>query len=328
MRETAISRPTVGITMGDPAGIGPEVIVKALKRVQLQRQCLPLVIGASAVMRRAGGEGLSVIDCCKLDLRKISPGKISLAAGQAAAAAIQAATQMALDGQLAAVVTAPISKQALHLAGHLYPGQTEFLADLTKTSRFAMMLVGKALRVALVTTHLPLSRVSSAITTKGVFDTILMAHSALKGDFGIQRPRVAVCALNPHAGDGGIFGDQEERIIAPAIREACHREILASGPFPADTLFSPPMRQKYDVFVAMYHDQGLIPIKMGSFGTAVNTTLGLPIIRTSPDHGTAFQIAGQGKANPASMIKAIQLATQLAKTRRESSLDESVDRGV
>jgi len=321
-------KPTVGITMGDPAGIGPEVIVKALKRVQLQRLCLPLVIGASAVIRRAGGGGLSVIDCGKLDLRKISPGKVSRAAGQAAAAAIQTATQMALDGQLAAVVTAPISKQALHLAGHRYPGQTEFLADLTKTRRFAMMLVGKTLRVALVTTHLPLSRVSGAITTKRVLDTILLAHSALQGYFGIQCPRVAVCALNPHAGDGGIFGDQEERIIMPAIREACRRRILASGPFPADTLFSPPIRQKYDVFVAMYHDQGLIPIKMGSFGTAVNTTLGLPIIRTSPDHGTAFQIAGQGKANPASMIKAIQLAAQLAKIQRESSSHRSLNSGI
>jgi 4-hydroxythreonine-4-phosphate dehydrogenase len=319
MGEKTLFKPTVGITMGDPAGIGPEVIVKALKGRKLQRQCLPLVIGAPVVMRRAGGEGLSIVDCGKVDLRKLRPGRVSRSAGQAAAAAIRTATQMALAGQLAAVVTAPVCKQALHLAGHPYPGQTEFLAAITKTRRFTMMLAGQDLRVVLVTTHLPLSRVSGAITIKRVLDTILLAHWALQVYFAIKHPRVAVCALNPHAGDGGIFGDQEERIIAPAIREASRRGVSAHGPYPADTLFAPPMRRKGDVFVAMYHDQGLIPIKMGGFGTAVNITLGLPIIRTSPDHGTAFQIAGQGKANPASMIRAIQLAVQLAKARREAS---------
>ena len=313
-------RPTVGITMGDPAGIGPEVIVKALEKGKLDGLCRPVIIGSSSIIRRAGGGRLSIIDCTEVDLRRVRPGRISRAAGQASAEALRAAVQMALDGQLAAVVTAPICKQALHLGGHPYPGQTEFLADLTKTKRFAMMLVAGDFRVALVTTHLSLSRVSGAITKARVLNTIQLAHSALQEHFGIRRPRVAVCALNPHAGDGGIFGNQEEKTIAPVIREAIRQGVLAQGPFPADTLFAPLMRRKFDAIVAMYHDQGLIPVKMGGFGKAVNITLGLPIIRTSPDHGTAFEIAGKGEANPESMIRAIRLAAQLARTRWEQAV--------
>lgn len=307
-------RPTIGITMGDPAGIGPEVIVKALKKGQLHSLCRPVVIGASSVIRQAGGKRLSIIDCVKVDLRRVHPGKISGEAGRAAGEAIRVATQMALDDQLEAVVTAPICKQSLHLGGHSYPGQTEFLAQLTKTKQFAMMLAAGDLRVVLVTTHLPLSRVCKAISRARVRDTIQLAHSSLQEHFGIRRPKIGVCALNPHAGDGGIFGDEEKKTIAPAILEATHHGILAQGPFPADTLFAPFMRGMFDVIVAMYHDQGLIPIKMGGFGSAVNITLGLPIIRTSPDHGTAFEIAGKGKANPDSMIKAVRMAVKLADT--------------
>lgn len=309
-------RPTVGITMGDPAGIGPEVIVKALRKRDLLDQCRPVIIGSPTIMRRAGGQELDVIDCAKADLRRIRPGKISQAAGQAAAEALKLAAQMALDGQLNAVVTAPVSKQALHLSGHPYPGQTEFLAKLTGAKRFAMMLVAGRLRVVLVTTHLPLSQIGGAVTKAGVLNTILLAHSALRELFGIKRPRVAVCALNPHAGEGGIFGDEENNIITPAIREAFRRGISTDGPLPADTIFAPPMRRSWDVAVAMFHDQGLIPIKMHAFGKGVNTTLGLPIIRTSPDHGTAFEIAGKGMANPESMSQAIRLAVRFAKARR------------
>jgi 4-hydroxythreonine-4-phosphate dehydrogenase len=312
-------RPTVGITMGDPAGIGPEVIVKALRKAHLYGLCRPVIIGSAAIIRRAGGQELDVIDCGKVDLRKIRPGKISRAAGQAAADALDLAARMALDGRLAAVITAPICKQALHLSGHLYPGQTEFLAELTGTKRFAMMLVAGRLRVVLVTTHLPLSRIGAAVTRSGVSNAILLAHSALRELFGINRPRVAVCGLNPHAGEGGIFGDEEIKIIAPAIREAFRRGISAYGPFPADTLFAPSMRRNWDVAVAMFHDQGLIPIKMSGFGRGVNTTLGLPIIRTSPDHGTAFEIAGKGVANPESMSRAIRLAVQFARARRQQA---------
>jgi len=312
-------RPTVGITMGDPAGVGPEVIVKALKRSNLRSLCHPVVIGSSAVMRRAGGDELTIIDCVKVDLRTIRPGKISPEAGQAAAEALTAATQMTLDGRLTALVTAPVCKQALHLVGHRYPGQTELLATLTGTKRFAMMLLVGKLRVVLVTTHLPISAVSGAITKAGVLNTILLAHSALRERFGIAQPRVAVCALNPHAGEGTIFGHEEKRIVAPAIREASRQGVSVHGPFPADALFAPRMRRDWDVIVAMYHDQGLIPIKMRGFGRAVNTTLGLPIIRTSPDHGTAFEIAGKGVANPESMSRAIRLAVQFAKARRRKT---------
>ncbi len=308
--------PTVGITMGDPAGIGPEVIVKALASGQLDDLCHPVIIGSTAVLHRAGGEKLSIVDCTRVDLRKIRPGQVSPAAGQAAAESLMAATKMALDGKLDAVVTAPICKQALHLAGHRYPGQTEFLANLTGTKRFAMMLVTGNLRVVLVTTHLPLSRVSEAITTTLVRSTIRLAHSALRELFDIRQPRVAVCALNPHAGDGGVFGNEDQKRIAPAIRETSRQGILVQGPFPADTLFAPSTSSEFDVVVAMYHDQGLIPIKMGGFGSAVNITLGLPIIRTSPDHGTAFEIAGKGRANPGSMIKAIQMAVRMARRRK------------
>jgi len=307
-------RPTIGITMGDPAGIGPEVIVKALNKVELHSLCRPVVLGASSVIRRAGGKRFSIIDCAKVDLRRICPGKVSGEAGRAAGEAIRVATQMALDGQLDAVVTAPVCKQSLHLGGHPYPGQTEFLAHLTETKRFAMMLVAGDLRGVLVTTHLPLSQVCKAISKARVRDIIQLAHSSLTEHFGIRRPKVGVCALNPHAGDGGIFGDEEKKTIAPAIREASRQGILAQGPFPADTLFAPHMRGMFDVIVAMYHDQGLIPIKMGGFGSAVNITLGLPIIRTSPDHGTAFEIAGKGKANPDSMIRAVRMAVKLADT--------------
>lgn len=313
-------RPTIGITMGDPAGIGPEVIVKALKRGRLHSLCRPVVIGSPTVMRQAGGQRFSVVDCAKVDLRKVRPGTVSADAGRAAGEAIRVATQMALDGQLEAVVTAPVCKQSLHLGGHSYPGQTEFLAHLSKTKRFAMMLAAGQLRVVLVTTHVPLSRVCKVISKARVRDTIQLAHSSLQEHFGIRRPKVGVCALNPHAGDGGIFGDEEKKTIAPAIREATQRGIMAQGPFPADTLFAPLISRAFDVIVAMYHDQGLIPIKMGGFGSAVNITLGLPIIRTSPDHGTAFEIAGQGKANPESMIKAIRMAAQLAGAERKHAV--------
>jgi len=310
-------RPAIGITMGDPAGIGPEVILKALGRGRLERYCRPIVIGSSAVMARAGGAGLPMIDCVRVDLRRIPPGKVSRWAGQAAAEALQAAVRLALEEHLAAVVTGPVSKQALHLAGHRYPGQTEFLARLCGAKKVAMMLATGKLRVALATTHIPLGQVSASLTRARVRDVILLADSALRELFGIRHPRVAVCALNPHAGDGGIFGSEEGDIIGPAVHDAKRRGLRVQGPLPADTLFAAAARQRYDVVVAMYHDQGLIPVKMSGFGTAVNITLGLPIIRTSPDHGTAFDIAAKGSANPDSMIRAVRLAAQLARARME-----------
>jgi 4-hydroxythreonine-4-phosphate dehydrogenase len=312
-------KPTIGITLGDPAGIGPEVIIKAFAVGRLDSVCRPLIIGPASVVARAGGMGLPVLDCVTVDLRRIRPGKISRWAGRAAAEALQLAIQMAMEGRLDALVTGPVCKQALHLAGRRYPGQTEFLASRTRTRRFAMMLTAGTLRVVLATRHLSLARVSAALTRSRVKEAIVLAHSAMTDLFGIRRPVVGVSALNPHAGEGGLFGRQETAIILPAVRELAGRGLAVEGPLPADTLFSPAVRRRFDVIVAMYHDQGLIPIKMKGFGRAVNITLGLPIIRTSPDHGTAFDIAGQGKADPGSMIRAIRLAARLARVRWKTS---------
>jgi 4-hydroxythreonine-4-phosphate dehydrogenase len=319
-REAIMLKPTVGITMGDPAGIGPEIILKALKSHRIDGLCHPVIVGSAKVLRQAGAKNFSVVDCAPVDLRRIHAGRISAEAGRAAFASIVTATQMALDGQLSALVTAPICKQALHLAGHRYPGHTDLLARLTKTKRFAMMLATRSLRVVLATTHLPLVRVAGSITKTRVYDTIVLAHSALYELFGIRQPRLAISALNPHAGEGGIFGEDEKRAIVPAIEKALQQGIRAQGPFPADTLFAPGRRRAFDAIVAMYHDQGLIPIKMAGFGKAVNITLGLPIIRTSPDHGTALEIAGSGKADPGSMIRAIEMAVRLVSRRRRFSI--------
>jgi len=307
--------PTIGITMGDPSGIGPEVIAKALKSQRLENTCRAIVIGSSAVFEQVEGGPLPVLDVVRVDRRHIRPGRISVWSGQAAVRALQRGLQMALDGRLDALVTGPVSKQGLRLAGLRDPGQTEFLARRTMTRRFGMMLATGSLRVVLTTRHLPLSRVSPAVTAGRVKTAISLAHSSMIELFGVRRPRIGVCALNPHAGDEGLFGRQESAIIGPAIGELLDRGMCIRGPLPADSLFSPILRRQFDVIVAMYHDQGLIPVKMIGFGRAVNITLGLPIIRTSPDHGTATDIAGRGKANPESMIRAIRMAARLVKAR-------------
>jgi 4-hydroxythreonine-4-phosphate dehydrogenase len=311
----ASATPIIGITMGDPAGIGPEVIAKALRDSRAKSAGRIIVIGSAAVFDRFGGGRLPVLDAVKVDRRRIRPGRISALSGRAAARALQLGLQMALDGRLDALVTGPVSKQGLHLAGLHDPGQTEFLARRTMTRGFAMMLAAGSLRVVLATRHMPLSRVSQALTVGRVKTAISLAHTSLIEMFGIGRPRIGVCALNPHAGEGGLFGRREQAVIRPAIAELLDRGMNIQGPLPADTLFSPAIRRRFDVIVAMYHDQGLIPIKMSGFGRAVNITLGLPIIRTSPDHGTAADIAGKGQANPESMIRAVRMAARLARSR-------------
>jgi len=308
-------KPIIGITMGDPAGIGPEVITKALQDRRAGGAGRIMVIGSAAVFQQVGGSHLPVLDAIKVDRRRIRPGHISVFSGRAAARALQLGLQMALDGHLDALVTGPVSKRGLHLAGLHDPGQTEFLARRTMTRRFAMMLATGSLRVVLVTRHLPLSRVGPALTVDRVKTAISLAHRAMIELYGIERPRIGVCALNPHAGEGGLFGRREKTIIEPAIGELLDRGMVIQGPLPADTVFSPAIRRRFDVIVAMYHDQGLIPIKMSGFGRAVNITLGLPIIRTSPDHGTATDIAGRGQADPESMIRAIRMAARLARRR-------------
>lgn len=328
--------PVIGITMGDAAGIGPEVVVKAVANPVLEGICRPVVVGSRQVMewtvqrlslglKVEGVESswvalskpgiLPVWDCVPLSPEEVVLGQVSARTGRAGGKALMRAVEAALEGAFQGIVTGPVSKAALHLAGYPFPGQTEFLAHLTHTTRFAMLLVGGGLRVALVTTHCPLEQVSRLITSEAILEKLEILHRALRTHFGTPEPRIGVCALNPHAGEGGVLGREEERVIGPAVEEANVRGIKAVGPLPADSLFARFREEGFDAILAMYHDQGLIPLKMLSFGHGVNVTLGLPIIRTSPDHGTAFDIAGQGVADPASMGEAIRLAARLAQRK-------------
>lgn len=275
-------KPRIGITLGDVAGIGPEVVTKALDSGKLNPDFNYELIGDPRTKHRAA----------------------------AAHWVVEGATRC-LRGELAALVTAPNSKVLLREAGYHFEGQTELLAHVARAKRFAMMLVGGPLRVALVTTHAPLAKVPELITSRKIVEVIELSH-AIGKRFGIARPRIGVAALNPHAGEGGLLGTEEKRVIAPAIKRAVAKKIAATGPWPADTLFHKAYSGEFDVVVAMYHDQGLAPLKMIAFDTGVNLTLGLPFVRTSPDHGTAYDIAGKNIASPNSMIAAINLAAQLA----------------
>jgi 4-phospho-D-threonate 3-dehydrogenase / 4-phospho-D-erythronate 3-dehydrogenase len=327
-------KPLLGITMGDPAGIGPEVIAKALAGVKVRRLCRPLVIGSFPVMQHAvkslklgmnvirveGHETVSprsnvlaVLDPLDHPLGRFPRGVVTAEAGAASVLFIKKAVKLAQLGCVEGIVTAPINKEAINMAGCQFPGHTELLADLTETQESGMMIVGGPLRIMFVTTHVAIKELSSLLTQAKIEKAIRLAHLALRDLFGIKKPRVGVAALNPHAGEHGLFGDEEARVILPAARAAQARGILASDPLPADTLFGNAARGDYDGVVALYHDQGLIPLKLVAFGTCVNLTVGLPIIRTSVDHGTAFDIVGKGIADPGSLIEAIRLAAMLAK---------------
>jgi 4-hydroxythreonine-4-phosphate dehydrogenase len=328
-------KPILAITMGDPAGIGPEIVVKALASPRLWHVCRPVVVGRLPVMEsaaRALGVGIAFASvdaatagtdgarCLLVETgperdRIPLPGRVSTAAGRAAVAAVAAATQLALDGFVDAIVTAPISKEAIRAAGSPFPGHTEMLAALTKAKRHAMMLVGGPLRVSLATIHVPLAQVPSLITARGIRTVIELTWEAVRL-FGLRRPRIAVCGLNPHAGEAGLMGDEERRVIAPAVRALAKKGIPVSGPYPADTIFHRAARGEFAAVVAMYHDQGLGPLKTLAFDTGVNLTLGLPIIRTSVDHGTAFDIAGKGAASAESLLAAVELAATMARRRR------------
>ena len=331
-------KPIVGITSGDPAGIGPEVVVKALLDPAVRACCRALVFGDARVLDAArtalraglhwqvirsfdGEAGLSPDGPTLLDFAN-APDPLSLrpaadpACGRASVEYVQAAIDLAMSGRIDAIATAPINKEAIGLAGCKFPGHTEILADRTGAQKKVMMLAGGPLRVSLVTIHVGLSQVPKKLTPEGVLDTIAVTHEALVNLFGIEKPRIAVCALNPHAGESGRFGDEEPRIIVPAIRQGRELGIDCTGPYPADTLFYRAARGGFDAVVAMYHDQGLIPLKLLAFESAVNITLGLPIIRTSVDHGTAFDIVGRGVAHPDSMIEAIKMAADFARRKR------------
>ncbi len=335
-------KPIIGITMGDPAGIGPEVVIKAIGSKEVRRACYPLVFGSHPVILQAAGrfsKGTSVrrvlrvqeikdpsncvnvLHCTDLDHRAVRTGKINHVSGKMAADSVFCATQSALSDQIHAMVTAPLSKKGLQLAGYGFPGHTELLAFLTGASRYAMMFVSDRRMVVLVTTHLPLAEVTGAITKKAIVDKLLVTRDALRRYFGVKEPKIGVCALNPHCGEGGILGREERGIISPAVRIAQTKGIDARGPFSADTIFSPTRSKDFDCILAMYHDQGLIPLKTAGVGRAVNVTIGLPIIRTSPDFGTALDIAGKGLADSTGMTSAVLLACRMAKKRAGARAD-------
>lgn len=315
-------KPVIAVTMGDPAGIGPEIILKALEDRGVRRVCAPVVIGDFKLLaflaKRLGlksPEAGAIKNLGALDLERLSPGVPSRDAGLAMIGYIEEAVRLAIKGEVDAIVTAPITKEAAKMAGFRFPGHTEFIAHLTGAKEFAMMLGGRDLKVVLVTIHEPLAALPRLITKEAVFRTIRITDASFRRWFGVERPRIAVCGLNPHAGEAGLFGDEEKRRISPAIRKAASLGINAVGPLPADTVFYRTARKKeFDCVIAMYHDQGLGPLKLLHFDDGVNVTLGLPVIRTSVDHGTAYDIAWKGLASPKSLITAIQTAVEM--TRR------------
>jgi 4-hydroxythreonine-4-phosphate dehydrogenase len=305
--------PRLAVSSGDPAGIGPEVTVKALARPEVRRLAEICVVGDPQVLRRTASQlGLPLPDCIEAagEGGKVEIGKHSAAAGAAAVAAVRRAVELVQRGDYSGLVTAPINKEALRLAGFGWPGHTELLADLTGAGDVRMLLVSDRLKVIHVTTHRSLRAAIEACTQDRVLRTIELGAEAGRR-LGHRAPRIGVAGLNPHAGEGGLFGDEELKEIAPAVEAARNAGLEVSGPWPADTLFWRAARGEFDVVVATYHDQGHIPVKLGGFDEGVNVTLGLPFPRTSVDHGTAFDIAGRGVARWQSMAAAIRVAAQL-----------------
>jgi 4-hydroxythreonine-4-phosphate dehydrogenase len=345
-------KPTIGITMGDPAGIGPEVVVKALADRAVRRQARFVIYGLNELLTYAADrqevdpfwfrvqhdsdrtsrqiiEDVVVLDFDEFDGLVRAPHQASKMGGLASKTFVEEAIGDAMlppghPRRIDAIVTGPICKESWTMAGFNWPGHTELLAYRTKAKRHAMMFTSPRLRVVLATTHIPLMEIRNKLTIGRVFDPIDLGHEACR-QLGIDRPRIAVTGLNPHAGENGQFGDEESRLISPAIRVARDAGIDVHGPFPADTIFIRAAAGDYDLVVAMYHDQGLIPVKLLGWDKAVNWTLGLPLIRTSPDHGTAFDIAGKNIASEGSMRAAIELAWQLA-TNRMAATSAMADR--
>ena len=286
------SRPRIGVTVGDPAGIGPEIAHKAADDPRVRAACEPVLYGPP------GGQ-------------MFEPGRLTAEAGHAAYEAICTAVRDAAAGRIAGIATAPVNKLAFARAGLPWKGHTDLLAHLTGSAQVAMMFWSDPLKVVLATVHIPLAQVPQTITTELLAATIDLTARELPR-FGIDRPRLALAGLNPHAGEGGLIGSEETSVLAPAVEAARRRGVAIDGPFPGDTVFVRASRGEFDAVIACYHDQGLIPVKLLAFGRAVNVTLGLPIVRTSVDHGTAFDIAGRGVADPSSLIEAILLAARLA----------------
>jgi 4-phospho-D-threonate 3-dehydrogenase / 4-phospho-D-erythronate 3-dehydrogenase len=321
----------IALTLGDPAGIGPEIIVKAFQDELLSIDTRVLVIGDAETLKRTAKEIAPEIlihsvtspeegwyQTCIIDVMDLNNvpeglpiGKPSAEGGKASYEAIQKAVELALKDEVAAITTCPINKQSLHLAGHSFPGHTELLGHLTDSKNPSLMMEGNSLRAVLVTTHLPLDQVKSQITEEKVLQSIRQTNDWLKKHV-TEIPSIAVVGLNPHCGDGGIFGQEETEFILPAIKTAQQEGIQASGPYPADALFQRAASEKYDAVICMYHDQGMIPLKMNGMG--VNITMGLPILRTSVDHGTAYDIVGRNKASAENLKLALKTAGRLSQT--------------
>jgi 4-hydroxythreonine-4-phosphate dehydrogenase len=336
------SRPVLGLTMGDPAGIGPEICLRALSERAVLEQCVPLLFGDVGVLERVTRSSNTnrqattwqtlslaefknalsitqpaVVDCSAIDSTAVRPGEVSAACGRAGYVYIEQSIQAALRGQIAGVVTAPIHKEALHLAGVPHPGHTEIFTALTGSKRSCMMLRSDVITVSMVTTHIGYHEVPQKLSVERVLNVIELTAEAMNWMLG-RAPKIGVCGLNPHAGEHGLFGrSEEENFVEPAVAKARERGLDVVGPLVPDAAFTSNQRRRFDAIVTLYHDQGHIPFKMLAFDTGVNITLGLPIIRTSVDHGTAFDIAWQGKADPQSLYSAIRVAVELAKGKSE-----------
>jgi 4-hydroxythreonine-4-phosphate dehydrogenase len=335
-------KPSLAITIGDFNGIGPEVALKAAVHPLVRTLCTPVLVGPVSVFEQTAGHcrlrlkfektsllwsrrsarnaraarAVQVIDAgdgIGADIRYGTPTKAS---GRSAGVSLERAVELCTQGKLDALVTSPSSKEALNMAGYNFPGQTEMIALLSHSQQVAMMLVSEVMRVGLVTIHTALRNVASQISKEKILEKIVIIEKSLSRDFRIKKPKLAVLSLNPHAGEKGLLGTEDDEVTAPAIAEARTQGIRADGPFSADAFFGKHTYTQYDAIVAMYHDQGLIPLKMSSFETGVNFSAGLKIVRTSPDHGTAYDIAGKNKANISSTLEAVKLAIKILRNRR------------
>ncbi len=342
--ETAEGKVIIGVSMGDPTGIGPEVTVKALLDKSIRKKIFPVIFGDKGVLAKLaediglkvrfreistldnlksialGERELLVKSISNLKMTRLRYGRPDRNCGRAMVNYVKEAVKACLDGYVHAIVTAPINKEIINEAGFRYGGHTEMIAELTGAKEFTMMFVSKHFKVSLVTIHVPLKDVSMKITPQRIYKVGLLTWKTLRQYFGLKNPKIGVCGLNPHAGEGGIFGDEEKDMIYPAIVSMRSIGIDAEGPLSPDTAFWKAYNKQFDAIIAMYHDQGLIPVKLVDFDNAVNLTIGIPIIRTSPDHGTAYNIAGKGVADPSSMKAAIELAYQMYLTKK--SLEE------
>ncbi len=326
----------VGISMGDINGVGLEVILKTLAAESIQKMCTPIIYGSSKVVSyhkniltdldfqfnnirpgdRFRDDKINVVNCWQENV-KLELGCLTEDGGKYAYMSLDAATRDLKEGTIDALVTAPINKKAMQLANFPYTGHTEYLTKSFEVTESLMLMISGNLRVGLVTNHLPISEVAASVTREKIISKLRVFHDTLKKDFGIEKPIIAILGLNPHAGDEGLIGDEEENIIRPIIIESKKKGMLVMGPFPADGFFGSANYKKYDGILAMYHDQGLVGFKALSFGSGVNFTAGLPAVRTSPDHGTAYDIAGKGLADPSSFRQALYLAIDVARNRKD-----------